>query len=63
MSRGRFGPSGGFGTAGDPAFKDDNLESMQAFSTGPRNCIGRKYVSPFSVSFTPTSLCVHGTGR
>lgn len=27
---------------GDPAFKDDNLESMQAFSTGPRNCIGRK---------------------
>ncbi|KAK1829935.1 isotrichodermin C-15 hydroxylase [Podospora conica] len=26
---------------GDPAFKDDNLDTMQAFSTGPRNCIGR----------------------
>lgn len=28
----------------------DVLESLQAFSAGPRNCIGRKYVVPFTLT-------------
>jgi cytochrome P450 len=27
---------------GDPEFKNDKLDAMQPFSTGPRNCIGKK---------------------
>ncbi|GFN19721.1 cytochrome P450 [Aspergillus tubingensis] len=26
---------------GDPAYKDDNLQSVQVFHVGPRNCIGK----------------------
>jgi len=29
----------------DPRYVDDKKEAMQAFSTGPRNCIGKKYCS------------------
>ena len=32
----------------------DKLDAVQAFSTGPRNCIGRKYVVPTAASFFPT---------
>jgi cytochrome P450 len=27
---------------GDPKYKTDEFDAMQAFSTGPRNCIGKK---------------------
>lgn len=27
---------------GDPKYKSDRLDSIQPFSLGPRNCIGKK---------------------
>ena len=38
---------------GDPRFVNDNKDVFQPFSFGPRNCIGRKYVSclPFPFFF------------
>lgn len=36
---------------GDPAYEDDKRHAVQAFSLGPRNCLGQKYVPPFPYSF------------
>jgi hypothetical protein len=33
---------------GDKRFVNDNKQSFQPFSYGPRNCIGKKYVIHFS---------------
>lgn len=30
---------------GDPEFDSDKRHALQPFSLGPRNCLGRKYVS------------------
>lgn len=30
---------------GDPRFANDNFEVLQPFNVGPRNCLGRKYVT------------------
>ena len=35
----------------------DKLDAVQAFSTGPRNCIGRKYVVPTASFFPTLFLC------
>lgn len=38
---------------GDPRFVGDNRDALQPFHTGPRNCVGRKYVglAPFHFAF------------
>lgn len=36
---------------GDPEFESDKRHALQPFSLGPRNCLGRKYVSSLSLSF------------
>ena len=32
----------------DPEFKDDHLDAMEVFSTGPRNCLGKNLACKFS---------------
>lgn len=46
----RFFEKGGTG-------KKDTVEALQAFSVGPRNCIGRKCVTPWICQSWPTNSC------
>lgn len=41
---------------GDPAYKDDLRDVVQGFSFGPRNCLGRRYVTS-AISFPGTHSC------
>jgi cytochrome P450 len=38
---------------GDPKYADDARAVLQPFATGPRNCIGKKYVLPALFVFPP----------
>ncbi len=43
-----FRPERFLNSAPDAAALGNKLEALQAFSVGPRNCIGRKYDGPCS---------------